>query len=58
MAYCQCVGSALGCLLEREVASVGGGAAVCAGVESAVVVGAVGVWCWLGVAKDGARTIE
>ena len=28
LAYCHCAGSVLGCLLDREVAAVGGGAAV------------------------------
>ena len=28
LAYCHCVGSVLGCLLEREAVAAGGGAAV------------------------------
>ena len=58
LAYCHCVESVLGCLLEREVAAAGGGAAVCEEAKSVVVVEAIGVWGWLGVAKAGARTIE
>ena len=58
LAYCHCVGSVLGCLLEREVAAVGGGAAVAVGVGSKVVVGVAGVTSRLGVAKAGERTME
>ena len=50
LAYCHCVGSVLGCLLDREVAAVGGGATFAVGV--------VGVTSGLGVAKAGERTIE
>ena len=55
LAYCHCAGSVLGCLLDKEVATGGGGAAVVVGVGSMVVVGVVRV---LGVAKAGERTIE
>ena len=58
MAYCHCVGSVLGCLLDREVAAVGGGATFAVGTGSVVVVGVVGVTNGLGVAKAGERTIE
>ena len=58
LAYCHCVGSVFGCLLESEVAAVGGGAAFAVGMGSVVVVGVVGVTSGLGVAKDGERTIE
>ena len=58
LAYCHCVGSVLGCLLEREVAAVGGGAAVAVGVGSKVVVGVASVTSGLGVAKAGERTME
>ena len=43
LAYCHCVGSVLGCLLEREVTAAGGGAAVCVEAQSVVVVEAIGV---------------
>ena len=46
LAYCHCVGSVLGCLLEREVTAAGGGAAVCEEAKSVVVVEAIGVWGW------------
>ena len=59
LAYCQCAGSVLGCLLDREVVVVGGGGAVLAvEVGSVVVVEVVGAAGGLGVAKDGKRTIE
>ena len=58
LAYCHCAGSVLGCLLDREVAAVGGGAAVVVGVESLVAVGVAGVTSGWGVAKAGERTME
>ena len=58
LAYCHCAGSVLGCLLDRELAAVGGGATFAVGVGSVVVVGVVGVTSGLGVAKAWERTIE
>ena len=58
LAYCHCAASVLGCLLDREVAAVGGGATFAVGVGSVVVVGVVGVTSGLGVAKAWERTIE
>ena len=58
LAYCQCAGSVLGCLLDREVAVLGGGATLAVGVGSVVVVEVVGAAGGLGVAKAGKRTIE
>ena len=58
LAYCHWSGSVLGCLLEREGASAGGGAAVVVWVQPVVVVGVAVVGSGVGVAKAGERTIE